>query len=75
MRFGAKTRYFLVRKRDISFYKIWCENVKIWCEIETSAMFSHQKGAGFLKEGKNNVSQKKLHSWPSKGSKSDISQW
>ena len=28
-------------------------------------MFSHQKGAGFLKEGKNNVSQKKLRSWSS----------
>ena len=35
--FGAKTRYFLVRKRDILFFMTWCENVKTWCEFETYA--------------------------------------
>ena len=35
--FGAKTRYFLVRKRDILFFMIWCQNVKTWCEFETYA--------------------------------------
>ena len=36
--FGVKTGYFLVRKRDISFFSTWCENVNIWCEFETFAV-------------------------------------
>ena len=27
--FGAKKRYFLVQKRDISFFRTWCQNVNI----------------------------------------------
>ena len=29
--FGAKTRYFFGRKRDV----LYCQNVNIWCEFET----------------------------------------
>ena len=43
--FGAKTGYFLVRKRDISFFSTWCENVNIWCEFETFAENSLKKSA------------------------------
>ena len=32
--FGSKTRYFLVRKRDVLFCRTWCQNVNIWCEFE-----------------------------------------
>ena len=32
--FGAKSRYFLVRKRNVLFCRTWCQNVNIWCEFE-----------------------------------------
>ena len=35
--FGAKTRLFFVRKRDILLFRTWCQNVKTWCEFETYA--------------------------------------
>ena len=28
--FGAKTRYSLVRKRDVLFCRTWCQNVNVW---------------------------------------------